>query len=326
MDWSRYQSGRDTDQHTAMASRRLLVSAYDAWLKANGRAKRSGEPSPEKHSNQIFIQELRALLNLARDDQPRRLGIPTSRSGWSNWRNGRGTLLVKLRLDVCRAIKTISGVDVTANQSLSGEPTNSTDLVTIGAVKYRAEPNASPTHSILVETISFRASDPKEVRLADFNPTSHSPGQRIGSVRFALTGASIFMDAQNSLSATLRHLSDGEPTDCGHVRGAHVSLDDEGVLRWRVQPPFPKEVLQARLEDLRLCSGVIEESVKPTVGVSVEGAEILVQLTFDDTIKATQREHSDTKRRLVEKILKNKLLDNGPRSRFVLSQASVAVE
>lgn len=305
------------------ASRQRLVMAYDRWLEAKGRAERQGDWSPERHSDRQFVAEIRRLIDLGREEAPGKLGIPGTRSGWSNWRNGRGATNVKMRLDVCRAVHVITGVDVTANQFLSDAPVNATDLVTIGPVN--CEENSDDTFSVVVSYVDFRVSDAQPIFLADVKLSSGGRGERasLGTVRFGLSQASLFASGRGDLKPVLMHLSDNAPSEFGSAKGAEINVDDEGELRWRIQPPFPKEALQARLEMLQLCNGKPTLDDAGIVAVSIENVDVTPKIDFDQRAKVSDREYRDTKKRLVERLIKSKFLDSGPRKRHILSQARI---
>jgi len=307
-------------------SRSRLTNAYDSWRKSNGRAARQSEKTPERHSDRRFIEEVKRLLDLSRDDMPHKIGLPGTRAGWANWRSGRSAPMMKLRLDVCRAVRTLTGVDATANQFLTDTPINSTDLVTISDVTASTTSEKEDEVEVTVGAIAFRASDSKDLLLSDTRktPTVYDGTKSIGTVRFSLKQASIFVSGSDKLRVSLRHLSDGPQTAHGCAMGAELSIDDEDRLRWRVQPPFPKEALQARLENLRICEGALNPQVDEIVGVSVESADIIPVVTLSSSITLSDKEHQETKARLIEKLLKNRNLDDKPRKRFVLSEARIS--
>ncbi|WP_147115470.1 hypothetical protein [Tateyamaria sp. syn59] len=306
-----------------LASRHRLVGAYDAWLARRGRAERQGDWTPERHSDRRFVEELRRLIALGREEIPPKLGVPTTRSGWSNWRKGRSAANVKLRLDVCRAVHVLTGIDVTANQFLSEAPVNATDLVSIGTVT--GQESAVGSVTVTVSFVDFRTSDAQPVFLADVRHSreARSEPNLLGSVRFGLKQASLFASNTGDLEPLLTHLSDGSSSQHGTANGAEVSLDDEAPLRWRVQPPFPKEALQARFTEVQLCQGKPTLDSDGIVAVSVQSADVTPSIDFDKRAKISDREYRETKKRLVERLIKDKFLDNGPRTRHVLSQSRI---
>lgn len=306
-----------------LASRRRLVGAYDAWLAVKGRAERKGELTPRKHSNRLFVDELRRLMELSRDELPLSFKIPTTRSGWSNWRSGRAAENIKLRLDVCRAIHVLTNVDVTSNQFLSDRPVNATDLVTIGSAVGTESRDGEVT--VFVSFVDFRTSEAQNVFLSDVRSigSARTSQNALGSVRFGLKQASLYAKVDSDLEPMATHIGDGSVSQNGLALGAELSLDDEGPLRWRVQPPFPKEALHARLENIHLCKGKPTFDGSAFVAVSIQNADVTPSINFDSRVEIIDQEYRDTKKRLVERLIKGRYLDGGPRNRYILSQSRI---
>lgn len=300
------------------ASRSRLADAFDAWQRANGRAARG----TNAQSSHLFVKAIASQLDLSRDDPPSKLGLPTSRSTWSSWRSGRGKPNLKLRLDVCRSIMALTGVDATSNGFLGSAPVNVTDMVTLGAVQIVASSadTAKGNKEIQVDWIDFRVSAAKDVTLdlAKKSPDKLASRYRIGSVRYVLKEASIFVQPAENLHPIATYLGDGTNSDEGKAQGLELSIDRDDFSRWRVQPSYPREALQARLEVLRLCQGEIS-SVK--VGVSATKGDIEPQIFLDGPIDLSRDEYQNTRERLIAQVLRNRMKDPGLRQRFVLSHA-----
>lgn len=96
---------KDTADQTRLldADRARVVKAYDLWRERRGQSKRgSGE-----QSDSLFVKALKQSLDMTRHEIPTRLGVPNGRSGWSTWRKQTNKPLVKLRYDVCCAIRSL---------------------------------------------------------------------------------------------------------------------------------------------------------------------------------------------------------------------------
>lgn len=310
--------GGENPMRLVEASRKRLVAAFDSWQKTNGRAERG----TKTEASSIFLKAVVAQLDLSRDNPPERIGLPTSRSTWSTWRTGKGKPTTKLRLDICRAIMALTGVDATSNGFLEAVPVNATDLVTIGPVIVQPQTSKgrSDRNEISVEWIDFRVSGSKEVTLdlAKKNPAPTDKRLRIGTVRYALKEASLFIETNESIRPIVTHLADGKDTEQGKAEGLEIAIDRDDFSRWRMQPPFPKEALQARVESLRLCECDLGQAV---VGISVTKGDVEPSISLDQDAAFRHDEFQNTREKLVEQILRNRLRDPGERQRFVLSRA-----
>lgn len=308
------------------ASKKQLVTAYDSWIKVRGRVTRGSNT----HSTEVFLKAVVNHLDLSKHDIPKSLGLPHTRSGWSNWRNGRGKPLTKLRLDICRAIMALTGIDVTANGFLRDTPLNTTDMVILGPVtSKRIVTDSKKTHfEANVEWIDFRVSSPKEVTLdlAKENALHSSKNLRIGSVRYALKEASIYVKSDTAIKPLATYIQDETENEYGKASGLELSIDSDEYSSWRLQPPFPKPVLQARVENLRLFNTSSESIHDATVGISVSRADIEPNITLDQKDKISEREFQNTRQKLIEQVLRNRFPDPIDRDKFVLSHAKVMSE
>lgn len=321
------------DEDRVTASRNRLVMAYDHWRAQRGRASRQGEPTPETNSDRQFIEALRSQLELGRNVTPSKFGIPSTRAGWSNWRTRRSGStayndIIWMRRDICIAIHALTGVDPTSNQLLLSSPVNSSDLVTLGSLILTEKSVAGRAQELNLEFVEFRTSDAKVVTLSDKCRASDVYGatREIGSVRYGIKQASLFVRDDEGLEAILVLLNDNARTPLGNSMGAELSVDHDDKLRWRIQPSFPKEALQARLENLVLCRGFLEQNQSISVAVSVANADVAPEIKFDLPETISEADYQIAKKRLIEKILKNRLLDEGPRARRVLSHSAVIAE
>lgn len=310
--------GGENPTRMVEASRPRLVEAFDGWQKMTGRSERG----TNTEASTVFLKSVIAQLDLSRDQPPNRLGLPTSRSTWSTWRSGRSKPTTKIRLDVCRAVMALTGVDVTSNGFLEAVPVNATDLVTIGPVTSRPTISKDNTHrsKVFVEWIDFRASAAKEVTL-DLTKEKPAPTDerfRVGTVRYALREASLFIESDENVHPIATHVGDGKESENGIAEGLELAIDRDDFSRWRIQPPFPKEALQARLESLTLCECGIGPAV---VGISVTKGDVEPSISLDQGATFSNDQFRKTRERLVQQILRNRLRDPGERQRFILSRA-----
>lgn len=299
------------------ASRRRMVKAYDLWLQKKGRAERDAK----QHSDRLFVEALRALVDLARDDAPSSLGVPGTRSGWANWRKGRGPDTAKMRLDVCQAILTLTDIDVTSNQSLIGEPVNATDMVWLGPVRAIAQGKGTdgPAITILVDWIDFKLSAHKDVTRDLIKPGYGAEEERIGSVQYALREASISIGGGDRLQRVL--IRTPRSTDDSMAESLEICFDREGPLRWRAEPVDTRDFLKGSFNKLELASGEEHEGQPVDVFVSVAKADIepIFKLAPSKSLAVT--DENRLRQKLMDQILKNRIPNPGLRARFVLSRA-----
>lgn len=308
------------------ASRIRLVEAYDGWRKIFGRAERGSKTS----SSELFVKAISNGLDLSGSNASGKIGLPRSRSAWSNWRAGRGKPLIRLRLDVCRTIMALTGVDVTANGFLKTAPLNTTDIVTLGSVRavLKKSTSSKGEREIVVDWIDFHVSSPKDITLdmTRKNPQASHHGQRIGSVRFALREATIFVHGEQQLKPIATHLQDGTVSENGTVSGLEMSIDSENFSNWRLQPPFPREALQARVEALKLCYGSVGTVSDVIVGVSITRGDIEPSITLDHRVTLKNDEYQRTREKLIAQILRNRISQPTDQHRYIISHASAVSE
>lgn len=322
---------KDTTDTTRFldADRARVVKAYDLWRERRGRSKRgSGE-----QSDRLFVKALKQSLDMTRSEIPTRLGVPSGRSGWSTWRKQTDKPLVKLRYDVCCAIRALTKIDVTSNGFLSATPVNSTDMVTLGPVRsvpYVCEDKEtnSTSSEVIVDWVAFHLSASKVVYggHSKKNATAHQMNQRIGSVRFALKEASIFIGNCKNPTPIAIHITSGTDTDAGKADGVNLSIDSDQSLRWRLQPPFSEDALQARFDRLRLCHTSGEQEAAVMVSISAGKEDIHPQITLDRPAELSAVEFQNTRKKLIEQVLRNRISDGGVHQRFVLSHAEAVQE
>lgn len=302
------------------ADRRRTARAFDHWCKLQGRAERGSNVD----SSALFYDAVEKSLDLTRDKVPKSLKIPTGRSGWSNWRLGKGKPTTKIRFDVCWAVWVLTNIDVTSNGFLQHVPVNATEMVRLGKTVHRSSEAQYGSSDIVIETLHFAMSSSKDVWLSDAKsrPAPHDKTIRIGAVRYGLREASIGVQSSEIPQTLLTQLNNSECSDLGSAKGATLFVDPDEVSKWRVQPPINAEVLEARFDNLRLVRS--ESGLTPmSVSVSVSESDIYPSMSLDETSphikKLSARDRELARKRLIEQILRHRLLDNGSRRRYVLS-------
>ena len=314
-------SGPEDPTRQVKVSRAKLVEAYDAWRAINGRAQKGSNI----HSNELFVAAISNSLDLSRAGRLTKIGLPLSRSAWSNWRAGRSAPLTELRLDVCRSIMSLTKIDVTANGFLKNIPVNVTDFVTLGTVQLNVNSNndgANALH-IVIDWVDFRVSGSKDIILELGNDNANMAGQRrrIGSVRYALKEASLSVESAQVVQPTATYIQDGSDSSVGKIVGLELSIDSEEFTNWRVQPSFPREILQGRIEKLHLCHCKNDENAEFNIFVSITPNDIETNITLDQFVTMNSTEYQNTRQKLIGQILRNRITLHGFQKRYVLSHS-----
>ncbi len=318
----------DADDSSRMVEvdRSRLITAYGEWQRRRERA----DEYSSKHSDKLFVDEIRRVLELSRNGVPTRLGIPASRSTWSTWRKQTDKPLTKLRLDVCRAVLSLTGEDVTVNGFLMYSPVNPTDLVEIGEVEATPNQEASTSSAkgkfdLRVATLVFRMTSSVEVNLGHTvkNPTPHQKSVRIGSARYVLKEATIFAENYRYLEDVTKHLPSGSNSKLGKSTEVELIVESEQFARWRAQPPYPREALQARLEELKLCSAGFKPDEEMMVGVNVAKEEIQPIIELDRGEKLSNSSFQVTRTKLIEQVLRHRAMDRRETEKYVVSSVGV---
>jgi len=309
------------------ACRSRLVEAYDRWMKINGRAKRTERSVGQKDAAKRFVNEIWARLELSGEEVPSRLRLPSTRSGWSNWRTGRSSPTLNISLGVCRAILNMTGIDVSHEQKIKNMPTNSSDLVWLGPVYVLQQSDKEDgMGEIIIESVTFRVSRSKPLRVADTQIRSSDGNRRhnLGTYRYALRQASIFVENASDLQPILKNFSGVFSSDQKSGPGVDIILDSDRPSHWIVQPTFPREALQARLDNVKLCASDDRDMIdKAVISISVDPLDIITNFTFDSATEPTDLKVQKIKRRLIEHLIRMAIFDADGESRLILSATRV---
>ncbi len=299
------------------AHRDKAVEAFERWCRMHGRAKRGSG----KHSDAEFYDAVKNSLDLVRDAKPEKLKIPRTRSGWANWRARRSSNVFRERFDVCSAIWMLTEVDITSNGFLSSEPLNATEMITLGPVSIRDSAVSNDKAELVVETITFSMSSVSDIFLSDAksHPKDSDGAIRIGTVRFLIREASVSVASGRPIEPLVYHASN-ETCSEGSFLGATFSVDPDEHNRWRVQPTYPAEVLQCRLQNIKLCNLTNSNEVV-RVAVSVGQGDVFPDVKLAEPQKISNKQDETVRERLVAQVLRNRIIDQGLRRRFVLSSA-----
>lgn len=302
---------------------RKAKEAFDIW--------KNGWERPQDVSAQDTYREFSAIIARRMGLSAREVektGLPLSKSDWSRVATGKKTL--NIRLDVCWQVFFVSGVDVTHNGVLPTAPLNGTSMVTLGPVRIaRKTPRGSLTYSI--DWVTFQATPETDIVYADIKrrPLAADHESLIGTVRYFLRGASLSLKNVSDFTPYLRRIGDGRSNEYGAADGLEISLDHEGVGRWRIERPVGREGLQGRLDKILLGAAECEnlspvvspENRTPRIEISASISDIQPEVSTERDFEISQMEYANLRRRLREQIMRNRIKDAGHAERFVLSVA-----
>lgn len=318
------------------ADRSKFADAYQVWVKRGNRESGAVGPYFGLHSDRSFIDAIGSLLKANTGIQYSSLGLPTTRSGWSNWRNGRSASCIKLNLEVCRAAFEITGVDPTTEQFFMNRPSDFTDMVALGpaSIEETSEANNKGIREIKLGWIECRLSQSRELYLADLKPNSRRGDDKIaiGSISCAMQRLRLVVTSSRDIVPLLRN---GEVEDehsdemNASMQLNFVSSNDRGApgepfrLEWSLEPTFPRQALQSSLREVTLCSFQHSSRVDITVELVAEPNDVAVKFSFFRDGVASDGDISWAKRKMIEQILKTHLCGNFKDGKAVISRTKV---
>ena len=253
------------------AKRDRVLHAYKHWILVHGRQARGSEYS----SAAQFRLAVRGLLEVGRDQLPKKIGLPGTAQGYANWKAKKYNETFRLRLDVCKAVYVLTGIDVSAQGDVSSAAINPTDMVTLTGVELRAS-SEEGRNEVFVESVDFHASSSHAVYLSDTTkrPKPGDDRKRIGSVTYVLREASLAVNSECRFVRLFNRMSERTRQTFGSIDGATLLPEPLETNRWRVQPTALPGPLKAWLENLRLGTVKIGTRKDPEVVVSAERPDI----------------------------------------------------
>ena len=294
----------------------IAATAFDKWQENNGRARRGSGLS----SAQLFSEDIRTFLSTSKSGVPRSLGIPANKQGWSNWRTKRIGPRKRIPLMVCEAIKILTDTDITNNKTIDSSPMNATDMVRLGSVKVKKATNgAAEECCISLEYINFKTSTAEPATREIIQKNSTNKDQVIGTVRYALYAASLWVKSGSEISDALKLSAEQNASGISFVR----DRDDRSHLRWQAMPQTDKDTLFGDIGNLELAKGELSYEDKPVVVVSVARCDIKPVFSPNNSVNLSESSENDARDQLIEQVLRNRFPDKGSSDRFILSYSNV---
>lgn len=273
-------------------SKSSVAAAYRSWLQ--GQPRKSGVDRSE-----LFRDQIAALLNLsASSSSVDRL--PHSRSTWSNWAKSDPKKVVQLDIDLCRAIHSVTGVEITEGQLPSGDA-DFTEVVqipeqpTARLVSNQPSEDGCETYSISVPRLAFRKSSSLRV-------TSPS-GRDIGSVVFGIRSANICISGGERVHPNLTYLTPTSSASGGaSAEGVTVVDNPKSPGSWIVNGE--RNVLLGSLYLPDLANAEAEPNSELEITVEARNDDVEVDFVSAPGQDLTQSGKSLARKRLLDQLIR----------------------
>lgn len=313
-----------------------FADAYRIWVEKGSRENDSIRRYPGLHADRSFIEAIRSVVLANHGVQFSSVGLPTTRSGWSNWRSGRGAACRKFSLAVCEAVFEITGVDPTTEQVLLDWPVNYTDMVALGPAFAERAPEANKesstiSHDIKVAWLECRLSQSRELWLADMkpNPRARDKDIAIGSFSCAIQRLRLVVASEQRMVPLLHNCG----VESGLPNGIQANMqlrqlsnnedlaDGTKRLEWSIEPAFPQQALQCSFSGFTLSRIPNPSPTDVSIELVAELSDVVVKFSFFRDSVASDRDVSWAKTKLMEQLLKTKICGKMKDGRVVISRA-----
>lgn len=296
-----------------------VTAAYKAW-----RDKHPREAGVKRHEKfrRVVASTLRIMRSEATADC-----LPGSLSTWSDWGKLADAALT-LPHDLCKALWSLSDVDVTADKAFSNT-INMTDIVTLaGAPRARRVSNmpvdGREDYEITVPRIAFRQSD--TIRVTKDWETDAAAGAKvdIGALTFWLREAQIIVDASGEITPIVHELDAGEETHDGATRKIAIADDPGNPGVWRTTSPATdasEAMLHGSVEFARLCTARAGAEEDMSIRVEAKDSALQTRFTPNEQKTATEKRASDIRSHLINQLLRDILREDG--ARLIYSKAVI---
>lgn len=305
--------------------KRTLAGAYYAWQ--DSRTKQVGV-----ERDKFFIDSIRGILTL-RGHAGIVPKLPQSKNTWNDWKRLEPSKTISLSYEVCLAIKTITGIDVTPRHVLNNEY-NSTELVIIAdeptarVISNVENDDGHEQFEVSCNRVAFRRSRTLRVEASWCAgegrnlPRKHAV-REIGSAIIGLRRAEIQIEASGPVSPIVTLISPDKNDPYSRAEGVCISDDPACAGRWMVEGGNG-EVLVGSIDLSRLASAQheAESEMHLTVEADKNDFEIDFRPLDDWPAKTGQDEaRSNMRRHFIANILRLGLAKN--ERAYLLSRAPI---
>lgn len=217
--------------------KRTLAGAFYSWQKSH--TKKIGV-----ERDKFFIESIRGILTL-RGHVGVVHKLPQNKNTWNDWKRLNPSKTIALSREICLAIKTITGIDVTPRHVLESEY-NSTELAIIAreptarAISNTANDNCQEQYEVSCGRVAFRRSRTLRVEASwcvgegRRLPQKHAV-REIGSAIIGLRRADIQIDANGPISPIVTLISPDKNDPYARAEGVRISDDPVRAGRWVVE-------------------------------------------------------------------------------------------
>lgn len=251
--------------------------------------------------------------------------LPGSKSTWFDWARDE-VKSTHLSFDQCRALFTVTGVDVTPNKEITHE-NDRTSVVTLicdqeaKLVSNEPSDDGLERYQISIERIAFRKSDPMRVTKAWFSDGSAQAEIDLGSAVYGVSRARVTVTADGAITSDLLQLR-GNATMVGQYSlGVMVTDNPRENGCWFVDPEIGP-VLVGDVGLANFASALSNPDGEVIIKVEVEPDWVEVDFRLSGEAPKSQKQKSDARRHLVNKVLRLALTE--PNETLVFSKATVS--
>ncbi|MEP5770764.1 hypothetical protein [Nisaea sp.] len=220
-----------------IVSKKVVAETFYSW---------QGKVPKQKgmQRDQYFIDSITGVLELngeARTD----LGLPPKKNTWYDWKRSDSKKKTELSREVCMAIKTVTGIDVTPDNDLRDEH-NATELVTIvdqpiaRVISNKESENGQELFEVSCRRVSFRRSRTFRVKakscVGQGRSLARSQASRdIGSAIVGLRRAEMQLEANGPISPIVTLISPNPNDPYARAEGLTISDNPRSAGRWIVE-------------------------------------------------------------------------------------------
>ena len=217
--------------------KRVVAAAYYSWRR--GQSRRRGI-----ESDKFFVQSIKGILTLRGATASVQV-LPGHKNTWNDWKSLDQSKTVALTKEVCLAIKTVTGHDVTPGHLLAREY-NSTELVTIASEPQSRVVSNAPNgdgheqHEVSCERVAFRRSRTLRVEASWCTDEGRRLPKKqaireVGSAIVGLRRAEVHLEAEGPINplVTLEAPDKGDPN--ARAEGVRITDDPVNPGRWIVE-------------------------------------------------------------------------------------------
>lgn len=282
--------------------------------------------------DKYFVESIKGILTL-RGHTGVAFKLPRSKNTWNDWKRLDPSKTIALSREVCLAIKTITGIDVTPRHVLNNEY-NSTEIAFIAseptarAISNTANENGQEQYELSCGRVAFRRSRTLRVEahwcIGEGRKLPRSQAVReIGSAIIGLRRADIQIDANGPISPIVTLILPDKNDPYARAEGVRISDDPANAGRWMVEGGNG-EVLVGSLDLSRLASAYHEadSEMHLTIEADKNDFEIDFRPVGDWSEKEGEDEaRSNMRRHFIANILRLSLAKN--ERAYLLSRAPI---